>query len=73
MKTFICKYGKYQFEVMPFGSRNSGATFQRMMDIILANTENVKCYVDDIVVHSATEEEQIAHLDKVMPLLRKHG
>ncbi len=52
--TFICKYGTYQFEVMLFGLRNSGATFQRMMDNILANTENVKCYVNDVVVHSGT-------------------
>ncbi len=43
------------------------------MDNILANTENVKCYVEDVVVHLATEEELIAHLDKVMSLLRKHG
>ncbi len=43
-----------------------------MMDNILANTENVKCYVDDVVVYSATKDEHIAHLDKVMSLLKKH-
>ena len=39
--TIICRYGTFQFEVMPFGLMNSGATFQRMMDRILANVENV--------------------------------
>ncbi len=70
MTTFICKYGTYQFDVMPFGLRNSGATFLKIMHNILENTENVKCYVDDVVVYSATEEEHIAHLDKVVPRIR---
>ena len=39
----------------------------------MANVSNVKCFVDDLIVHSATMEEQIQHLEKVMPLLRKHG
>ena len=53
MLTLICGYGMFQFEVMPFGLNNSGETFQRMMDNVLANASNVKCYVDDFLVHSA--------------------
>ena len=60
--TFICKFGTYQFEVMPFGLKNSGATFQRMMDNILLNVSNVKCYVNDVFIHSATEESHVKHL-----------
>ena len=41
-KTFICKLGNYQFEVMPFGLMNSGATFQKMIDNILVKLINVK-------------------------------
>ncbi len=33
----------------------------------------MKCYVDDVVFPSATQEEHIAHLDKVMSLLRSQG
>ncbi len=73
MAPFICRYGTFQFEVMLFGSKNSGATFQRMMDNLLVNLSKVKCYVDDVVVHSATMEEHVKHLEKVMSLLRKHG
>ena len=71
--TFICRYGTYQFEVMPMGLMNSGATFQRMMDTILVNVSNVKCYIDDVVIHSATMEEHMVHLETVMELLKKHG
>ena len=40
---FICRYGTFQFEVMPFGQMSSEATFQRMMDRILLNIDNVRC------------------------------
>ncbi len=63
----------FQFEVVLFGLMNSGATFQRMMNYLLANVSNVKCYVDDVVVHSATMEKHLEHLEKVISLLRKHG
>lgn len=54
--TFICKYGPYQFEVMLFGLKNSGETFQRMIGNILSNMSNTKCYVDDDLVFSKYEE-----------------
>ena len=41
---------------MPFGLKNSGATFQRMMDNVLVNVTNFKCYVDDVVIHSEMVE-----------------
>ena len=71
--TFVCRYGTYQFEVMPFGLMNAGATFQRMMDQMLVNVSNVKCYIDDVVIHSATKEEHVGHLEKVLKLLRDKG
>ncbi len=43
------------------------------MDNVLANASNVKCYAYDIIVHSASIEELIKHLEKVMYLLRNHG
>lgn len=40
----------WQFEVMPFGLVNSGATFH-----ILSNVSNVQFYIDDVVIHSAMQ------------------
>ena len=70
---FICKFGTYQFEVKPLGFKNSGAAFQRMMENILLNVTNIKCYVDDFAIHSATEESHIKHLENFLTLLLKHG
>ena len=66
--TFIFKFGMYLLEVMLFGLKNSGATFQRITDNTLLNVSNVKSYVYGVVVHSATEES----LENVFALLLKH-
>jgi hypothetical protein len=45
---------------MPMGMSNSPSTFQRLMDSVLAPLagKSVQCYLDDIIVYSATAEEQ---------------
>jgi len=42
------------YKVMPFGLKNTGATYQRLMDRVLAPMlgRNVQAYVDDMVVTS---------------------
>ena len=46
--------GVYCYTCMPFGLRNAGATFQRLMHIALGWQlgRNAEAYVDDIVVKS---------------------
>ena len=71
--TFICRYGTYQFEVMPFGLMNAPSTFQRMMDLIFRDLEYVKCYIDDVVVYSRSMEEHASHLVHVIDMIAQHG
>ena len=40
--TFVCRYGTFKFEVMPFGLMNDPSTFQRMMDLIFRNCPFVR-------------------------------
>ncbi len=70
---FICRYGTFQIEVMPFGLMNSQATFQRMPDRILLNVAHVLCYVDDVVVFSKDTEEHASHLENVFATLKNNG
>ena len=47
--------GKFMFNVMPFGLRNSPATFQRLMDDVLRDCTNfVHAYIDDVAIFCMT-------------------
>jgi hypothetical protein len=38
------------------------ASFSRLMDVLLADAENVLTYIDDVLVHSRSHEEHLKHL-----------
>ena len=70
--TFICRYGTFKFEDMPFGLINAPATFQHMMDTLLKNLDFVRLYIDDIVIHSRTEHDHSVHLRETSKLIAAH-
>ena len=63
----------YYYEVMPFGLKNAGATYQRLMDKIFKGLigQAVEVYVDDIVVKSDSFEQHLKDLDEVFKALRR--
>ncbi|GBG91466.1 hypothetical protein CBR_g52422 [Chara braunii] len=71
---FQTRYGLYEFVVMPFGPCNAPGTFQHAMNRIFNDNLDkfVIVYLDDILIFSKTVEEHVAHLDKVLSLLRQH-
>ena len=48
---FVTADGLYNFKVLPFGLCNSGATFERLMELVLAGLHWTTCllYIDDII------------------------
>ncbi len=42
--------GSYQRKVLVMGLKNGNAMFQRMMEWVLQDLENVDPYVDDIII-----------------------
>ena len=69
----ITPFGTYVFFYSTFGLRNSGATFQRLMDTIFGNLDFCTVYVDDILVCSKSEAEHREHLRIIFKLLSDNG
>ena len=60
--SFITSQGLYCYKVMPFGLKNIGATYQRLVNKMFSKQigKNMEVYVDDMLVKS---REELAHLD----------
>ena len=73
--TFASHCGLYRFLRMPFGFKNSPATFQRAVDIILSRVkwETALVYLDDVIIYSKTVTEHFAHVGEILRLLRDAG
>ena len=60
---------------MPFGLCNGPATFQRLMDLLLAGRgiqwNSCLVYLDDIIVLGKTFEDHLKHLAQVFQRLRE--
>ncbi|XP_043474040.1 uncharacterized protein LOC122506110 [Leptopilina heterotoma] len=67
--------GHFEFERMPFGLKNSPATFQRMINTALNGLINKICmvYLDDIVVYGSSIEEHNKNLVLLFERLRHTG
>ena len=65
--------GNYYYNVMPFGLKNVGATYQRMMNKVFRNEicDMLEVYMDDMIVKSTEEVDHALHLKKVFEKARK--
>ena len=70
---FATHCGLHEFVRMPFGLCNGPATFQRLMEVVLAGLVWKNCYVylDDILICSRTFTEHLQHLREVFERLRE--
>ena len=60
--TFITSQGLYCYKVMPYGLKNAGATYQRLVNKMFSKQigRNTEVYVDDMLVK---RKEEFAHLN----------
>ncbi|XP_073121636.1 uncharacterized protein [Henckelia pumila] len=73
--SFTTSHGTFCYRVIPFGLKNAGATYQRLMDRVFASQvgRNVEVYVDDILVKSKDDEGLITDLKETFATLRSYG
>jgi hypothetical protein len=67
--------GLFEYVVMTFGLKNTGATYQRAMNHIFHDLIGnlVEIYIDDVVVKSASVEGHLDDLRRVLERTRKFG
>ena len=70
--SFVTSQGLFCYKVMPFGLKNVGATYQRLMNKMFPQQigRNVQVYVDVGLVKSRREEDHLENLRETFDTLR---
>ena len=71
--TFMTSSRNYYYNVMPFGLKNAGATYQRMMNRVFCDEigDMLEVYMDDKIIKSRANNDHVAHLKKVFAQARQ--
>ena len=72
--TFVTPIGNYHYKVMPFGLKNAGSTYQRMMTRMCESLlgKNIEIYIDDMVEKSKVVSEHLGDLKVIFEILRSY-
>ncbi|KAL1223377.1 RNA-directed DNA polymerase-like protein [Cardamine amara subsp. amara] len=72
---FITERGTYCYKVMPFGLKNAGATYQRLVNKMFHEQlgKSMEVYIDDMLVKSLKLEDHIPQLKECFGTLNKYG
>ena len=64
--SFVIAHGTYCYRAMPFGLKNAGATYQRLVNRMFQRQIGtiMEVYIDDMLVKSPTAKLHIADLSE---------
>ena len=73
--SFVTSQGLFCYKVMPFGLKNAGATYQRLMNKMFAYQigRNIQVYVDNMLVKSIREDDHLDNLKETFDTLRSYN
>lgn len=71
---FVTPIGNYHYKVMPFGLKNVGSTYQRMMTRMFEQQlgRNIEIYIDDMVVKRKIIAKHVKDLESTFEVLREY-
>jgi hypothetical protein len=72
--SFITDQGLYCYNMMSFGLKNAGATYQRLVNRMFRDQigRNVEVYVDDMLVKSRKATNHLTDLEETFDTLRRY-
>ena len=73
--SFVTAQGTYCYRVMPFGLRNRGATYQRLVNRMFQKQigTTMEVYIDGMLVKSTKSDLHIPHLSEAFQILRNYN
>ena len=73
--SFVTSQGLYCYKVMPFGLKNVGDTYQRLVNHMFSHQigRNVEVYTDDMLVKSKDKANHLDDLKETFSTLRKYN
>ena len=72
--SFVTPTRNYHYKVMPFGLKNSGATYKRMITRMFEPQlgKNIEIYIDNMLVKSKVESDHVNDLENIFDILRTY-
>ena len=73
--SFVTGQGAYCYQVMPFGLKNAGATYQRLVNKMFQKRigASMEVYRDDMLVKLVKAELHVAHLAESFQILKNYN
>ena len=72
--SFMIGHGMYCYQVMPFGLKNAGATYQRLVNRMFQKQigASMEVYIEDMLVKSVKAELHVDHLAESFQVLKDY-
>ena len=71
VSAFATPNGLYQYKVMPFGMKNSPATFQRLVNNVICGLDGCDAYIDDVIIYSDSWSDHLQRIRQFFDRLSK--
>ncbi|KAL0378307.1 UNVERIFIED_CONTAM: Transposon Ty3-G Gag-Pol polyprotein [Sesamum radiatum] len=73
--SFVTEQGTFCYQVMPFGLKNAGATYQRLVNKAFKHMigRNMEVYIDDMLVKSPDKDSHIQDLQECFDVIKQLG